>query len=296
MKLIFLGTSSMVPTKQRNHSAALLIYNEEGILIDCGEGTQRQLKIAGIKPCSITKILITHWHGDHVFGLPGLIQTLGSEEYSGTLKIYGPRGSKAMIAKILEAFVFEARLDYEVFEVESGIFFENTEFSLQAMPLKHSVPCLGFRFQEKDARKILMEKVKKFGIPEGPLLGKLQRGESIKHGGKTVKPDDVSEIKPGRSVCLLSDTGLSSNCIKLAENCDLLVCEATFANEHEEKAELYKHLTAKQAALIANNANVKKLILTHFSQRYKTTEDILDNAKELFQNVSCAEDFMVVNV
>ncbi len=294
MKLVFLGTSSMVPTKERNHTAVLLLYKDEGILVDCGEGTQRQLKFARVKPSRITKILITHWHGDHVFGLPGLIQTLGSEEYGRVLKIYGPKGSKRMFEKVLEAFVLEARIEYEVIEVSRGVFFENKEFTLKALPMSHSVPCLAYRFQEKDTRKIIMERVKKLGLPEGPLLGELQRGRSVEYKGKLIKPEQVSRIKRGKGVCFIFDTKLNENCIEIAENADLLVCEATFSSEHEEKAQLYKHLTAKQAALIANNANVKRLVLTHFSQRYKNTQDIEEEASQLFDKVVAAQDLMEI--
>lgn len=292
MKLVFLGTSSMVPTKQRNHNAVMLLYREEGILVDCGEGTQRQLRFAGIRPTKITRILITHWHGDHVFGLPGLLQTLGSEEYSKTLKIYGPKGSKSMLKGILDAFVLETKIDYEVQEVERGVFFENEDFMLKAMPMRHTVPCLAYRFQEKDTRKILIDKVKALGIPEGPLLGRIQRGESVEFKGKIIAPEQVSRLRHGRSVAFIFDTGLNENCIELAKQADLLVCEATFANEHEEKAELYKHLSARQAALIASNAGVKRLVLTHFSQRYKNVQSIEENAREIFDNILTAQDLM----
>ncbi len=296
MKLIFLGTSSMVPTKERNHTSQILLYDDEGILVDCGEGTQRQLRFARIKPSKITKILITHWHGDHVFGLPGLMQTLGSEEYSGTLKIYGPKGSKKNFENIMKAFLIETKIDFEVHEVNEGIFFESPDFALSAMPMYHGVPCVGYRFQEKDTRKINMAKAKKLGIPEGPLLGKIQKGKEIIFEGKTINPEEISKIKKGKSVCFIFDTKLTKNSIALADNCDLLVCESTFATQHEEKAGKYKHLTAKQAALIANNANAKKLVLTHFSQRYKNTQEIEEEASELFDNVITAQDLMVLTL
>src|SRR3989339_74316 len=127
MELIFLGTSSMVPTKERNHTSILLTYKSDGILFDCGEGTQRQLSIAGIKPSKINKILITHWHGDHILGLPGLIQTLAAQEYSGSLEIYGPKGTKKFMDKMFEAFIFDKHIDIKIKEVGDGIFFENDD-------------------------------------------------------------------------------------------------------------------------------------------------------------------------
>ena len=296
MKIIFLGTSSMVPTKDRNHSATLILYKDEGILIDVGEGTQRQLKYAGIRPAKITKVLITHWHGDHVFGLPGLIQTLGASEYEGTLKIYGPKDTKKWFERVMNAFVLTDKVETEVYEVEEGAFFENKEYRLISMPLHHSTPCVGYRFEECDTRKMDINKIRALKVPDGPQIGKLQEGHSIKVDGKLIKPDDVSKIKKGRTIAFIADTGMTNNAVRLAKDADLLISEATHTMEHEEKAKLYKHLTAQQAALIASNANAKKLVLNHFSQRYKTTDAILEEAKMIFPNTTVARDLMVLNL
>ena len=149
MQLAFLGTSSMVPTKERNQIAVFLSYGSEGILFDCGEGTQRQFKIAGISLTKVTKILLSHWHGDHVLGLPGLIQTLSSTDYKGKLEIYGPIGTKKRMEKMFEAFVFDKRLNFVVKEVKNGVFFENNEFQLEAYSLEHGIEILGYRFVQK---------------------------------------------------------------------------------------------------------------------------------------------------
>src|SRR3989339_787096 len=141
MEITLLGTSSMVPTEERNHSGALLHYKEENILIDCGEGTQRQIRKAGLSAMKITKILITHWHGDHILGLPGLFLTLGSQGYSSSLEIYGPKGSKDYIQKIMQLFVPREMVRYQVIEIDTGKFFENGEFFLEALPLQHSTAC-----------------------------------------------------------------------------------------------------------------------------------------------------------
>jgi len=296
MELIFLGTSSMVPTKERNHSSILLLYEDEGILFDCGEGTQRQLRFAGIKPTRITKIFITHWHGDHVLGLPGLIQTLGSSEYSRVLKIYGPSGTKQRFAAMLEAFAFEEKIELDIFEIESGVVFEDERFYVETMPLEHSIETLGYNFIEKPRRKIRVDLIKNLGIPEGPILGKLQNNKSIEWKGKTVTPEEATFLEGGKKITFLTDTVLTDNCIKLAKEADLLVCEATYLSTMEEKAEKYKHMTAKQAAFIANRANVKKLVLTHFSQRYKTTLEVEEDARDNFNNIICAEDFMRIKI
>ena len=254
------------------------------------------MKYAKIKATKITKILITHWHGDHVFGLPGLIQTLGASEYEGKLKIYGPIGTKERFKKVMEAFVLTNKVDFEIKEVESGVFFENDDFRLIALPLNHSIRCLGYRFEEKDVRKMNIAKIRKLGIPEGPLIGRLQEGNTIKVNGKLIKPDDVSRIKKGRIIGFIADTGMCNNAVKIGKDADILISEATHITKHEEKALMYKHLTAKQAALIASNANAKKLILNHFSQRYKTTDEIIEEARTIFPNVVAAKDLMVVGL
>jgi ribonuclease Z len=297
MELLFLGTSSMVPTKERNHSSILLSYGAENILMDCGEGTQRQLKLAGVASPRITKVLISHWHGDHVLGLPGLLQTISASEYSKVLEIYGPRGTKKHLEYIKKAFFFEEKFEVKVKEIEKGgVFFENEDFTLEALPLEHTVPCLGYRLSEKQKRKIKVDVIKKIGLPEGPLLGNLQEGKEVKWKGKTVKADDVTYIKEGKSVAFILDTLMCENCIALAKNADVLVCEATYADELEQKANEYKHLTAKQAALIANQANVKQLIITHFSPRYKNPEKLAEEARDYFDSTLCAKDFMKTRI
>lgn len=296
MEITFLGTSCMVPTKERNHSSFFLSYKSEGILFDCGEGTQRQLKIAGIKPSKVTKILLSHWHGDHTLGLPGLIQTLGSSEYLKTLEIYGPKGTKKRIKSMFEAFVFDKPFEINIKEVSSGIFFENTDFKLASKELKHGIETVGFSFLEKDRRRIKTQYIKKIGMPEGPLLGKLQEGKTVKFNDKKITPEEATTIVKGKKISYIADTVLCKNCYELAKDADILVCEASYSSKLEDKAEQYNHLTAKQAALIASQSNVKELILTHFSARYKDTSEIQEDAEDIFPEVRCANDFMKVKI
>ncbi len=296
MQVTFLGTSSMVPTKERNHTAVLISHNGHGILMDCGEGTQRQLKIAGIKPTQVTKVLISHWHGDHVLGLPGLIQTLGASEYTGTLEIYGPKGTKKRFEDMFKAFVFDRKLELTIHEVSPGKFFDCEEFSLEALPLEHNIDTLGYAFVEHDRRRIDVKAVKKLGIPEGPLLGQLQDNKTIEFKGKKVSPKDTTYVVPGKKITFIADTVYCNNAVKLAKDADLLICESTYSSKLEGKAEEYGHLTAKQAGLIANKANAKQLVLTHFSARYKNTQEVEEDAREVFDNVICAEDFMKIKV
>ena len=285
-----------MPTKKRNHSAFFLSYGSEGILFDCGEGTQRQLKLAGIKPTKISKVLISHWHGDHVLGLPGLISTLGISEYNKTLRIYGPKGTKEFIKHIFKASIFEQRIKMEIVEVKEGTFFKGEDYSLECYYLNHLIETVGFRFVEKDKRKIDISAVKKLGIPEGPLLGKLQDGKKIILKGKTIFPKETTYIVKGRVIAYLPDSVPTKNSVNVAKNADLLVSEATYSSKLEEKAEAYRHMTAKQAGLIANQANVKKLILTHFSTRYKDTHELEEDARDVFDNVVAAKDFMKVDL
>jgi ribonuclease Z len=286
----------MVPTKERNHSSILISYGSEGILMDCGEGTQRQLKIAGVKPTNITKILISHWHGDHVLGLPGLIQTLGASEYNKTLEIYGPKGTKKYFEHMFNAFLFDRKLELKITEIEKGVFFKCKEFILETLPLEHGIKSLGFNFIENDRRRIKIPFVEKLGIPQGPLLGQLQNNKQVKWKGKIVSPKDATYIVKGKKITYVADTLYCKNSVELAKNADLLISEASYTSKLEDKAITYKHMTAKQAAEIANRANVKKLILTHFSQRYKTTEELEEDAKDVFDNVQCAYDFMKIKL
>ncbi|MBI4440262.1 ribonuclease Z [Candidatus Woesearchaeota archaeon] len=291
MEIIFLGTSSMVPTKERNHSSLLIIHEGDGTLVDCGEGTQRQLKIAGIKPSVISRILISHWHGDHVFGLPGLISTLSATDYNRPLEIYGPKDTPKRLELMEKAFVFDRKIELRIKEVEKGIIVDAERFYIETLPLEHNISCLGYNFIEKDRRRINLKEAKKIGIPEGPLLGRLQDGKEIEFRGKRVKPDDITTIVRGKKITVIADTIPTANATILAQDADVLICESTYASDMEDKAELHSHMTAKQAAQIANVANVKKLFLTHFSARYTSPNILEEDAKDIFSNTEAAHDF-----
>jgi ribonuclease Z len=296
MQILFLGTSSMVPTKERNQSGILVSYGSENILVDCGEGTQRQLKIAGVSLAKITKILISHWHGDHVLGLPGLIQSMSAVGYEKTLRVYGPVGTKKFMKKMFGVFLFDRDIEIEVHEIREGKFFENDEFILEAAPLEHNIETLGYNIIEKDKRKINLKFVKKAGIPEGPLLGKLQEGKSMVWKGKKINADKATYIIKGKKVTIISDTVPCKGTGILAKDSDLLICESTYSSELEGKGEKHGHMTAKQAAELANRSNVKRLVLTHFSARYKNVHELEEDARNYFDDVLCAKDFMKINL
>lgn len=296
MQIVFLGTSSAKPTKERNHSAIFVSYGSDGILFDCGEGTQRQLTIAGIKPPKINKVLISHWHGDHILGLSGLIQTLGLMGYEKTLRIYGPIGTKKRMKALFESCDFEERISIEVKEVKEGKFYDGDDYYLEAYELKHSTRTIGFRFVEKDKTRINISAVKKLGIPEGPLLGKLQEGKSIMFKGKKISPKETTYVVEGKKLAYIPDSVSNKNSLKIAQDADILICDATYVSDLQEKADKHMHMTAKDAGLIANQSNVKKLIITHFSARYKDSHVLEEDARDVFNNVEAAYDFMKVKL
>lgn len=296
MEITFLGTSAMQPTRERNLPSLLFSHGSENILVDCGEGSQRQMKIKGIKPSKITRILISHWHGDHVLGLGGLIMNLSANQYKNELEIYGPKGIKDFIKNILHSCVYEERIKIKLNEIKEGVIFESKELIIEAFKLKHSSLCYGFNFIEKDKRKMNMDYLKKFNLIKHPILGDLQKGKNIIWKGNKISVDKATKLIKGRKFSYVVDTEYINNIKNEVKCADLLVCESTYLEDMKDKANDYKHLTAKQAAKIAKEANVKKLILTHFSQRYKHAEEFKKEASKIFKNVICAKDFMNIKI
>ncbi|MBU0962905.1 MAG: ribonuclease Z [Nanoarchaeota archaeon] len=295
MEIVFLGTSAMQPTKERNLSAILLSYKNENILVDCGEGTQRQFRLMDLKPTKITKILITHLHGDHIFGLPGLMQNLEVNNYNGVLEIYGPKGTAEFFKFLFKLGVF-VKLRYKITEIEDGIICNQKDFMIKAKKLDHGKLCYGYEFIEKDRRKINLNYLKKFGLKQHPILKNLQNGKSIIWNKKKIDVNKATNLIKGKKVSFVIDTAYCKNCISISKDSDLLISEATFIDELKDRAKEYKHLTAKQAAEIAKKSKSKKLVLTHFSQRYKNEDKILKEAKSVFKNTIAAKDFMKIEI
>lgn len=300
MHLMFLGTGAMVPTKERNVSSVLLEYEGEFILFDCGEGTQRQMNLAGYNRTKVTKVLLTHWHGDHVSGLIGLIQTIGNVPEPGKLVVIGPEGTEKHMHHLCNSAIFDPRLDIEIIEEsphKPTTVYEADRYEIQAAAVEHSVPTIGFSFVEKDKRRIDVSKAKKLGLKQGPLLGKLSDGKSVEVDGKEVTPEMVTYVQPGRKVSYVMDTAMHQNAIRLAEDASVLICESTFsADQHQHKAEEFGHLSARDAAMIARNADAEQLVITHFSQRYTTSTPLLEEAQDTFPNAVAAYDFMKLDV
>jgi len=291
----FLGTGNAVPTEKRNHTGILVSFKEENVLIDCGEGVQRQFKIAKISPTKLTRILITHWHGDHILGLPGLIQTLAMSNYQRTLKIYGPKGTSYFM-QIIRSLVGNFHINLEVHEV-SEVFVNTPDFMIEAGEMSHDSPCNSYSIILKDKVRLDKTKIKKYKIPNSPLLGYLQKGEDILIKGKKIKASSMTYIEKGKKVTFILDTLPNQKAIDMAADSDLLVSEASFSKEDAEKAKEYRHLTSVDAARIAKSSKSKKLILTHISQRYEHKPEIIEKeAKKIFKSSHLVKDFDVVEV
>ena len=297
IKITFLGTSAQIPSANRNHSSILLNYEGENILIDCGEGIQRQFRIAKLNPCKVTRILITHWHSDHVLGIPGLLSTLALSGYNKSLYIYGPKGTKEFMRDLLKVFNFQKKYEIIVEEVGSGKFFETKDFFLGSEKMFHGIPTNAYNFVIKDKSRIDKGKLKKSKIPFGPLLGKLKQGKDIFYEGRKFKAKDFLYGEKGRKISIVMDTLINEKISLFVKDSDLLICEASFDSELEKQAKEHLHLTAKQCGEIAKKSKSKRLVLTHISQRYEQNlKKLLQDAKRIFKNTSIARDFEEINI
>jgi len=296
IKLHFLGTADAIPSERRNHLAVLLNYEGENILFDCGEGTQRQMRRAKLNPCKITKILISHWHGDHVLGLAGLLSTLSLSGYNKTLNIYGPRGFKRNFEEMVRLFHFEKNYKINVEEV-SGKFFENENFYLEATSADHTIPCNSYNFVKKATIRIDKDKLKRYKIKEGPHLQEIKKGKDIVYEGKKYKAKDLTFKEEDKKISFIVDTRYKKELIEFAKDSDLIMAESTFSAKLEKEAHEKMHLTSKQAAEIAKKSKSKRLVLVHLSARYeKNPKQILEEAKEVFKDTIIVKDLDVLEV
>ena len=294
--ITFLGTSDSIPSAERNPTSVLLSYGKENILVDCGEGTQRQFRKAKLNPCKVTRILITHWHGDHVLGIPGLLQTLALSGYNKTLFIYGPKGTNQFMKNLFKIFLFRGRNRIKVEEV-NGRFLETDDFYIEAEKMTHGVPCNAYAFVRKGKIRINKQKLARTKLPSGPFLGRLKEGRNITYKGKKYLAKNLTMREGDMKISFIFDTSMNKEIVPFVANSDLLISEATFSSELEEKAKEHKHLTAKQSAEIAKKAKAKKLVLTHISQRYKKEpKKILNDAKKIFKNSFLVKDLDVINL
>ena len=299
MEVVFLGTAGSFPTAKRGAPAIAVRRGAELLLFDSGEGTQRQMILAKVGLKAQMRILITHMHGDHVLGLPGILQTMALFDRTAPLRIYGPEGIYAFVKAVKETVKFGLSYPIEVMEVGEGIVYEEEDYYVESAWMKHPIQVLGYALVEKTRPgKFFPERAEALGIPKGPLWGELQRGRTIATPtGKIVQPDAVmGSPRKGRKIVYTGDTSPCEALVKLAQEADLLVHEATLGDELEEKALESGHSTPLQAAEVAKKAGVKRLVLTHISGRYAEEEGFLDRARRLFPETVVAEDFMVLEV
>jgi ribonuclease Z len=300
LQVVFLGTAGSVPTTKRSLPAVLIKRRGEQILFDCGEGVQKQMIMAGVGFHKKMKIFVTHMHGDHVLGLPGLVQTMALLDREEKLEVYGPPGIKKFMESIRETVQFGLTFPVEIYEVEeAGTVFEEEEYTVQAVWANHVIPSLVYAFVEKPRPgKFYPEKAKALGVPEGPLWGQLQHGKEIKlQNGKIVKPEQVmGPPRPGRKIVYTGDTRPFDGLVEFAANADLLIHDATLDDKLAEKADEDGHSTPSQAAKIAKRAKAKNLVLTHISARYEDTSMLLKQARKIFKNTLVAEDLLRIEI
>ncbi|MDM5277202.1 ribonuclease Z [Paenibacillus silvae] len=305
MELYFLGTNAGVPTLQRNvTSIGLRMLDERRALwlFDCGEGTQHQILSSPLKLSKLEKIFITHLHGDHVFGLPGLLSSRAYQGGTTPLTVYGPPGTERMIKTTMELSQSHLNYDLNIVEHTGGIVFEDDSFVVEAALLEHRIDSYGYRVTEKDRPGSLdPAKLAAYGLKPGPLFGRLKRGEPISlDSGETVRPEDVlGAPKRGIVITILGDTRPCANVQPLAQNADVLVHEATFMHDLADTAHEYYHSTSIEAAEAAQAANVGQLIMTHFSSRYKDEEQLqplLEEARSIFPNTRLADEHQLIPV
>jgi len=287
--LTVLGTAAQVPTAARNHVGCFVHWDRHGFLFDPGEGTQRQLLHAGIKASEITKIFITHFHGDHCLGLPGVIQRLSLQRVAHPVEIFFPASGRRFYQSLLGCAAFYKAVELIERPVDTPGLQEGEEgLTIEAQPLDHGTEAWGYRIKEPDSRTILPQKLPA-GI-SGERIGELKQKGWIEteHGPLTL--EEVSRPKPGQAFALAMDTRMCPQAVELARDADLFVCESTYLSSETEQATSYRHLTAAQAANIAVQAGAKKLVLLHYSQRYRRTSDFQTEAEAIHSDVSAAMD------
>ena len=294
LSIIFLGTSGSWPTTKRNVTSIAIKRGKEIILFDCGEGTQRQLQRSSISYMQITKIFITHFHGDHFLGLPGLIQTMQLNDREAPLNIYGPKGMNKLLGQLLSLGFFKPNYKIYSHEVRQGDELDFNGYTIKIIKVKHGVPTIAYSLEEKlRPGKFNKPKALELGIPEGPFFSKLQQGISITlDDGRKIDPEMVlGPSRKGRKIVYSGDTIPIEKMIDFAKDADVLIHEATFHSDFNDLSTSYGHTTASEAAEIAKKANVKKLFLTHISPRYLDSNKIKEEAIKIFKNTDIPNDY-----
>jgi len=288
--LIILGSSSQQPTRHRNHGGYLFRWNDEGLLFDPGEGTQRQFIFANIAPPVVTRIFISHFHGDHCLGLGSMLMRLNLDKVTHPIHCYYPASGKKYFDRLRYGTIYHETIHVIEHPVsEAGIVEDDGKFRIEAAFLEHGVDNIGWRVTEADTRKFDKDKLNFFGV-KGSLVKELQANGQVTIDGKTISLEEVSWIRKGDAIAVVIDTRYCKNAVNLAKNAKLFLCESTYLEAHRELAYKHFHLTAKQAAEIAKEADVQQLILTHFSARYQTLDDFIKESTPIFANTFVAKD------
>jgi len=271
-ELVVLGTASQAPTRTRNHNGYFLRWDDAGLLFDPGEGTQRQMLLAGVTAHQVTRICVTHFHGDHCLGLPGVLQRMALDQVTGAVEVAYPASGADMFDRIRRLSLFRDTLTLRERPVPdaAAVLADGPDFRLETRPLSHRVPAVGYRLVEPDGRRMLPAELAARGIT-GADVGRLQREGRIERNGGVVHLSEVSAPRRGQKFAFIMDTRLCDAAFELADDTDLLVCESTFADADAALADDYGHLTAGQAGQVAAAAGARRLVLTHFSQRYADT-------------------------
>ena len=293
LNIIFLGTGGSWPTIKRNVTSIAVKRNSEIILFDCGEGTQRQFQKSKLSYMQISKIFITHFHGDHFLGIPGLVQTMQLNDREKPLDLYGPKGMIKLTNQLLSLGYFKPNYKIIPHEIDEKDVIDFDEYEIHVLRVKHGVPALAYKLVEKmRPGKFNKPRALTLGIPEGPLFRKLQHGETIKIGNKKITPEMVlGKPRTGRTIVISGDTTPCKKMIDFSKNADVLIHEATFDSNLKDISFEYGHTTAKQAAEIASKAKVEKLFLTHISPRYINNGVIEEEARKIFKNSFVPKDF-----
>ncbi|MBS0620251.1 MAG: ribonuclease Z [Verrucomicrobia bacterium] len=292
--LIILGCSSQQPTRHRNHGAYLVRWNEEGLLFDPGEGTQRQFIFANVAPTCVQRIFVSHFHGDHCLGLGSMLMRLNLDKVPHPVHCYYPASGQAYFERLRYGTIYHQNIQIVEHPVkEEGIVVDDENFKIEARFLEHGVDNIGWRITETDQRKFDKAKLDAAGI-QGPNVRLLEKQGKLLIGGKEIHLDEVSHIRKGDVLAIAIDTLPCQAVVDLAKGAKLFLCESTYLETHRELAKKHHHLTAKQAAEMAKKAGVERLVLTHFSARYQDPEDFEKEAQQIFPNTIAAEDLKVI--
>jgi ribonuclease Z len=294
----FLGTGGSWPSSERNVSATALKRGSDIMLFDCGEGTQRQLQKSALSYMRVSTIFITHFHGDHFLGLPGLIQTFQLNDRTTPLHIYGPPGTQDIVHQCTHLGYFRPTYDIVGHDLAPGNTVVFDGYEVKCIAARHNIPALSFCFEEKRRPgRFNKQEALRLGVPEGPLFGRLQRGHSVEAAGQTITPDMVlGASRPGRKITISGDTTPNPSLIDFAQGSDVLIHDATTDASLEDKANEYGHSTVQQAAQIAREAGVERLYLTHISPRYLDPAPLEAEARAVFPASYVAHDFMHIEV